>query len=175
MLIHCWRLRAGGCRQRFKVPSVRCVWGENICKTTLLKLQVSDPAFITALCTHPHRCCLWDRVAGRELPDFSVLQLGTTLLQLHHHRSFGAFLLLLAFCLPQRRVQDVGFHLQNSARAVPSAAVSYVAANRLLLCISKCQWRGPGSSGDTLCTACQYIFSHFLLKAVFAFYEQSQL
>lgn len=105
--------------------------------------------------------------AGRELPGFSVLQLGTTpLLRLHHHHSFGAFLRLLAFCLPQHRVQDVGFHLQNSARAVPSTAVSYVAANRLLLCISKCQRRGPGSSGDALCAARQYIFSHFLLKAL---------
>ena len=87
-------------------------------------------AFGTGLLQH--------RLAGRELPGFSVFQLGTAP---HHHRSFGACLPALAFCLPQRRVQGVGFHLQNSARAVPSTAVSYVAASRSLLCISKCQWR----------------------------------
>lgn len=130
----------------------------------LLVLSVPIPAgtaFGTGL--------LQNRLTGRELPSFSVLQLGTAppLLHLHHHRSFGAFLLLLAFCLLQCRVQDVAFHLQNSARAVPSTAVIYVAANRTLLCISKCQWRGPGSSGNALGTACQYILSYFLLKAVF--------
>lgn len=49
------RLRAGGCRQHFKVPSVSA-GGENIC---------NDPASTTALLTDTHQHRLWDRAAAK--------------------------------------------------------------------------------------------------------------
>lgn len=96
------------------------IWGgENPCDTPVWVTQELLLLSASSGCCHRSRAAPEQAAWG--LPGCSLLQLGAApRLCLHHHLALGAFLILLASCLPQHRVQDVWFHLQISFKLLPA-------------------------------------------------------